>query len=62
MNSATSLAVFATLCRETGRPFRFPGAIEQYHFLTDITDSRSSPGISRGKSPNPPRVTGPSTW
>ncbi len=40
MNFATSLAVFATLCRETGRPFRFPGAIEQYHFLTDITNSR----------------------
>jgi nucleoside-diphosphate-sugar epimerase len=25
MNMGTTLAVYATLCRETGRPFRFPG-------------------------------------
>jgi nucleoside-diphosphate-sugar epimerase len=40
MNLGTSLAVFATLCRETGRPFRFPGSPEQYGFLTDMTDAR----------------------
>jgi len=40
MNLGTSLAVFASLCRETGRPFRFPGSPEQYGFLTDMTDAR----------------------
>ncbi len=26
MNMGTTLAVYATLCRETGRPFVFPGS------------------------------------
>ncbi len=26
MNMGTTLAVYATICRETGRPFRFPGS------------------------------------
>ncbi len=37
MNLATSLAVFATLCRETGRPFRFPGSPQQHAGLVDMT-------------------------
>jgi nucleoside-diphosphate-sugar epimerase len=39
MNLGTSLAVYAALCRETGRPFVFPGSPEQYHGLTDMTDA-----------------------
>jgi nucleoside-diphosphate-sugar epimerase len=37
MNLGTSLAVLATLCRETGRPFRFPGSPQQYAGLVDMT-------------------------
>jgi nucleoside-diphosphate-sugar epimerase len=40
MNMGTTLAVYATLCRETGRPFRFPGSATQWNGLTDMTDSR----------------------
>lgn len=40
MNMGTTLAVYATLCHETGRPFRFPGSTAQWHGLTDMTDAR----------------------
>lgn len=40
MNMGTTLAVYATLCRETGRPFRFPGSAAQWKGLTDMTDAR----------------------
>ena len=40
MNMGTTLAVYATLCRETGRPFRFPGSTAQWNGLTDMTDAR----------------------
>ncbi|MCQ8279329.1 SDR family oxidoreductase [Acetobacteraceae bacterium KSS8] len=40
MNMGTTLAVYATLCRETGRPFRFPGSPQQWNGLTDMTDAR----------------------
>jgi nucleoside-diphosphate-sugar epimerase len=39
MNMGTTLAVYATLCRETGRPFRFPGSTAQWNGLTDMTDA-----------------------
>ena len=39
MNMGTTLAVYATLCRETGRPFRFPGSAMQWSGLTDMTDA-----------------------
>ena len=39
MNMGTTLAVYATLCRETGRPFRFPGSAVQWDGLTDMTDA-----------------------
>lgn len=39
MNMGTTLAVYATLCRETGRPFRFPGSPAQWRGLTDMTDA-----------------------
>jgi nucleoside-diphosphate-sugar epimerase len=40
MNMATTLAVYASLCRHTGRPFRFPGSAMQWNSLTDMTDAR----------------------
>ncbi|MBL0407164.1 SDR family oxidoreductase [Microvirga aerilata] len=40
MNMGTTLAVYATLCRGTGRPFRFPGSAAQWNGLTDMTDAR----------------------
>ena len=39
MNMATTLAVYASICRFTGRPFRFPGSDVQWNSLTDMTDS-----------------------
>jgi nucleoside-diphosphate-sugar epimerase len=40
MNMGTTLAVYATLCKATGRPFRFPGSAMQWNGLTDMTDAR----------------------
>ncbi len=40
MNMGTTLAVYATLCRETGRAFTFPGSAVQWNGLTDMTDAR----------------------
>lgn len=39
MNMGTTLAVYATICRETGRPFTFPGSQAQWDGLTDMTDA-----------------------
>lgn len=39
MNMAQTLAVYASICRETGRPFVFPGSVEQYNAVTDVTDA-----------------------
>ncbi|WP_170386194.1 SDR family oxidoreductase [Ruegeria atlantica] len=40
MNMAVTLAVYASICAETGRPFLFPGSKAQYHAVADITDAR----------------------
>ncbi|WP_426102285.1 SDR family oxidoreductase [Massilia sp. TSP1-1-2] len=40
MNLGTTLAVYATLCKETGRPFQFPGSAAQWNGLSDVTDAR----------------------
>ena len=40
MNMGVTLAVYATICRETARPFVFPGSAVQWHGLTDMTDAR----------------------
>jgi nucleoside-diphosphate-sugar epimerase len=39
MNMGTTLAIYATICKETGRPFRFPGSAAQWESLTDMTDA-----------------------
>jgi nucleoside-diphosphate-sugar epimerase len=39
MNMGVTLAVYATICRETGRPFSFPGSAMQWNGLTDMTDA-----------------------
>src|SRR5580692_11067574 len=40
MNMGVTLAVYAVICRETGRPFVFPGSPQQWERLTDVTDAR----------------------
>ncbi|OSJ35808.1 NAD-dependent dehydratase [Bradyrhizobium japonicum] len=40
MNLGTTLATYATIQRETGRPFLFPGSAIQWNALTDMTDAR----------------------
>ncbi|MFI8315949.1 SDR family oxidoreductase [Kosakonia cowanii] len=39
MNMGQTLAVYATLCREKGWPFIFPGSPEQWNGLADVTDA-----------------------
>ena len=40
MNMGVTLAVYGSICRETGSPFTFPGSKEQYNGVTDVTDAR----------------------
>jgi nucleoside-diphosphate-sugar epimerase len=40
MNMGVTLATYATICRETGRPFLFPGSAVQWNGLVDVTDAR----------------------
>ena len=40
MNMGVTLATYATICRETGQPFVFPGSAMQWNGLTDVTDAR----------------------
>jgi nucleoside-diphosphate-sugar epimerase len=40
MNMGVTLAAYGTICRETGRPFTFPGSAVQWNSLTDMTDAR----------------------
>jgi nucleoside-diphosphate-sugar epimerase len=39
MNMVLTLSVYATLCKELGRPFIFPGSAMQWNGLTDVTDA-----------------------
>jgi nucleoside-diphosphate-sugar epimerase len=39
MNMATVIAVYASLSRELGLPLRFPGSIETYHAIMEMTDA-----------------------
>lgn len=39
MNMGQTLAVYATLCREQGLPFIFPGSPEQWNGVSDVTDA-----------------------
>jgi len=40
MNMGVTLAAYGTICRETGRPFVFPGSMQQWEGVTDVTDAR----------------------
>jgi len=40
MNMGTSLAIYASIARETGSPFVFPGSPESYNGLVDMTDAQ----------------------
>lgn len=39
MNMVLTIAVYATLCKELGMPFIFPGSEAQWNLLTDMTDA-----------------------
>ncbi|MGY3867991.1 SDR family oxidoreductase [Aeromonas crassostreae] len=39
MNMGQTLAVYATLCREKGWPFMFPGSRAQWHGVSDVTSA-----------------------
>ena len=40
MNMAATLGAYAAICKETDRPFVFPGSPQQYEAVVDITDGR----------------------
>ena len=40
MNMGSTLAAYASICREVGRPFKFPGSAAQWNGLSDMTDTR----------------------
>lgn len=40
MNMGTTLAVYASICKETGRQFIWPGSSEQWNGISDVTDAR----------------------
>ena len=40
MNMGTTLAVYASICKATGRPFRWPGSEAQWQGISDMTDAR----------------------
>jgi nucleoside-diphosphate-sugar epimerase len=40
MNMGSTLAAYASICKELGRPFKFPGSAAQWGGLTDVTDAR----------------------
>lgn len=40
MNMAVTLAVYASICKHTGKPFVYPGSPEQYTAATDVSDAR----------------------
>lgn len=40
MNIASTLAVYASICKETGRKMIWPGSSEQWNGLSDVTDAR----------------------
>lgn len=39
MNLGQGFAVYATICKHTGRPFVFPGSPTLYNSLTDASDA-----------------------
>lgn len=40
MNMGTTLAAYASICKEKGRAFTFPGSAAQWNGLSDMTDTR----------------------
>lgn len=40
MNLGTTLAVFATICKASGRKFQWPGSEAQWRGISDVTDAR----------------------
>src|SRR3954467_11741511 len=39
MNMVLTISAYATICKELGRPFVFPGSATQWNSVTDVTDA-----------------------
>jgi len=39
MNMVLTLSVYATICKELRQKFIFPGSVQQWNFVTDVTDA-----------------------
>jgi nucleoside-diphosphate-sugar epimerase len=39
MNMGVTLAIYGAICRETRQSFRFPGSLQQWEAVTDVTDA-----------------------
>ena len=39
MDMVLTLSVYATICKELGQPFIFPGSVEQWNGVIDVTDA-----------------------
>ncbi len=39
MNMVLTLSAYATICKELGQKFIYPGSVEQWNFVTDVTDA-----------------------
>ncbi len=63
MNMGQSLAAAATICREEGRPFVFPGSRTQWDGVTDMTDAgllaEQMHWAATTRPPRTPRSTSP---
>jgi hypothetical protein len=62
MNMGTTLAVYATICRKSGRPFVFPESSTQWESLTDMTARDCWRDTWSGRQRRKPRETIRSTW
>lgn len=40
MNMGTTLAVYASICKETGKAFKWPGSKAQWEGISDVTDAK----------------------
>jgi len=39
MNMVLTLSLYATICKELGQKFVYPGSVQQWNFVTDVTDA-----------------------
>lgn len=62
MNLGMTLAIFGAICKETGKPFQFPGSATQWNGLTDMSDARQVARHLEWQRLRPLHITRRSTW